>query len=71
MHHGMQTPPQMQQQQTHFIVDPHRTRPEDAAIHITVSLANINETLAYRHAYYRLSSVDFDYVHQSVFTNLG
>jgi hypothetical protein len=36
MHHGMQTPPQMQQQ-SHFIVD-HRARPEDAAVHITVSL---------------------------------
>lgn len=44
MHNGMQTPPQMQQQ-SHFIVD-HRARPEDAAVHITVSLSQINNMLA-------------------------
>ena len=36
MHHSMQTPPPMQQQ-SHFVVD-HRARPEDAAVHITVSV---------------------------------
>ena len=35
MHHGMQAPPQMQQQ-SHFIVDHRAVRPEDAAVHITV-----------------------------------
>jgi hypothetical protein len=35
MHQSMQTPPPMQQQ-SHFVVD-HRARPEDAAVHITVS----------------------------------